>query len=46
MKTKTFTWLFISVVAVCLALTVAHVIYAIYAYQNCSIIQFIAEEMW
>ena len=32
--------------AVCLLLTAAHLFYAVYAYQHCSIIQFIAKEPW
>lgn len=46
MKEKTFQWMLISVAAVCVLLTVAHLVYAVYAYQHCSIIQFIAEELW
>ncbi len=46
MKTKTFLKVFIAVVGVCLALTIAHFIYAVYAYRHCSIIYFIAEELW
>ena len=36
----------IVVIALCLLLTVAHVIYAVYAYQHSSIIYFIAKELW
>lgn len=46
MKETTFCKLLIAVVAVCLLLTVAHLCYAVYAYQHCSIIQFIAKELW
>ena len=46
MKDTTFTKVLIAVVAVCLLLTVAHVCYAVYAYQHASIIQFIAKELW
>lgn len=35
-----------AVIGICLALTVAHLIYAVYAYQHCSIIEFIAKELW
>lgn len=46
MKAKTFYWVLIIVAALCVALTIAHVIYAVYAYQHGSIIQFIAKELW
>ena len=46
MKDRTFTTVLIAVVAVCLLLTVAHICCAFYAYQHCSIIQFIAKELW
>ena len=32
--------------ALCAALTVAHLLYAINAYQHCSIIYFIGKELW
>lgn len=46
MKERTFRILLWSVLAICLALTAAHLAYAIYAYQHCSIIYFIAKELW
>lgn len=46
MKDKTYLWILAGIVAVCLALTIAHAVYAVYAYQHCSIIYFIAKEMW
>lgn len=46
MNDKLFSRLLIAVLAVCLVLTVAHVIYAICAYQNSSIIYFISQEWW
>lgn len=46
MKTRTFWIVFLSALAVCLALTVAHFIYAAYAYEHCSIIYFVGEELW
>ncbi len=46
MTEKTFTRVFIVVLAVCLLATAAHAIYAIDAYQRCSIIYFIGEELW
>ena len=46
MKERTFRILLWSVLGVCLALTVAHLAYVIYAYEHCSIIYFIAKEMW
>ncbi len=46
MKSKTFLTLLIAVFAVCIALTAAHFAYAAYAYNHCSIIYFIAKELW
>ena len=46
MKDSVFIKILIAVVAVCLMVTVAHFIYAIYAYNHCSIIYFIAKELW
>ena len=46
MNTKTFYILLAAVTALCVALTVAHLIYAVYAYNHCSIIYFIGEELW
>ncbi|MBQ2944319.1 MAG: hypothetical protein IJD93_06505 [Ruminococcus sp.] len=46
MKTKTFNIILIALVSLCLVCTVAHVVYAISAYQHCSIIHFIGEELW
>ena len=46
MQEKTFTRLLICLIALGLALTAAHMIYAVYAYQHCSIIYFIAKELW
>lgn len=46
MKRKTYFKILIAVVAVCVVLTLAHLIYAINAYQHCSIIYFIAKELW
>ena len=46
MKTKTFAKILIAVLALCIILTAAHVIYAIWAYQHCSIIYFIGGELW
>ncbi len=34
------------VITLCLLLTIGHLIYVIYAYQHCSIIEFIAKELW
>lgn len=45
MTRKRFYGILIAVVAVCLALTVAHFIYDFVAYQNCSIIYFISREL-
>ena len=46
MKSKTFLILLSVVVAVCVVLTLIHLIYAISAYKQCSIIYFIAKELW
>lgn len=46
MKDRTFSIILFLVIFVCLALTVAHFIYAIYAYEHCSIIYFIGKELW
>ena len=46
MKEQTFTRLLLAVIGICVALTVAHLVYVIIAYQHCSIIQFIAKELW
>lgn len=46
MKESTFYKLLFVITAVCLLLTAAHLCYAVYAYQHCSIIQFIAKEPW
>lgn len=46
MKDQTFRRVLLCVIALCLVLTAAHVVYAVHAYQHCSIIEFIAEELW
>ncbi len=46
MKDKTFWITLYVLVGFCVALTVAHLIYAIYAYQHGSIIYFIGQELW
>ncbi|MBQ8858721.1 MAG: hypothetical protein IJ012_02910 [Clostridia bacterium] len=46
MKDRLFSAILFSVIGVCLALTIAHLLYAIYAYQHCSIIYFIGKELW
>ncbi len=46
MKDRVFSYVLFSVLGVCLALTIAHFIYAIYAYDHCSIIYFIGKELW
>ena len=46
MKDKTFITVILIVVFICLILTLAHLIYTIYAYQHCSIIYFISKELW
>ena len=46
MKDRIFTIVLCVLVALCAALTFAHLAYAVYAYQHCSIIYFIGEELW
>lgn len=46
MKEDVFFKVLLCVVALCVVLTVAHVVYVAYAYQHCSIIQFVAKELW
>ncbi len=46
MNHKTFRRLALTVVGVCLIFTIIHMIYAIQAYQHCSIIYFIGKELW
>ena len=46
MNNKLFIRLLIAVLAVCLIATITHLVYAIDAYQQCSIIYFIGEELW
>lgn len=46
MKDRTFHWVLLCVIGLCLTLTAAHMVYAIYAYRHCSIIEFIAGELW
>ena len=46
MKTKTFLILLSVLLGACIVLTLLHLIYAVYAYQHCSIIYFIAKELW
>jgi len=46
MKDRVFWTIFISVIGVCLVLTLLHFIYAVYAYDHSSIIYFIGKELW
>lgn len=46
MKERTFLIILLAFIFICLAATVAHFIYAIYAYEHCSIIYFIGKELW
>lgn len=46
MKKKTFLILLVSLTALCTALTIAHAVYAVDAYDRSSIIEFIARELW
>ena len=46
MKTRTFTWILFCVTAAGVIATLAHLAYAMHAYEHCSIIYFIAKELW
>ena len=46
MKETTFYRLLWTVLIVCVVLTAAHFVYDVYAYRHCSIIYFIAKELW
>lgn len=46
MKGRTFLILLGVVIALCVALTAAHIIYAVNAYEHSSIITFIGGELW
>jgi len=46
MKERTFLTLLFILLAVCVLVTAAHLIWAVWAYNHCSIIYFIAHEMW
>ncbi len=46
MKAKTFRRLFYILIAVGLILTIAHTAYALYSYDNSSIIYFVSKELW
>ena len=46
MKDRTFIGVLCGVIGICLVLTIGHLLYDVYAYQHCSIIYFIAKEMW
>ena len=46
MKDRTFYTLLLSIAGAGAVATLAHFIYAVYAYNHCSIIYFIAKELW
>lgn len=46
MSNKVFNIILISIAALGAALTVAHAVYAVYAFEHSSIIRFIAGELW
>ena len=46
MKEKTFWIVLFVVLGLCVAVTLAHFAYAVYAYQHSSIIFFIGKELW
>ncbi len=46
MKTRVFYGVLIALTVIGVALTIAHLLYIINAYEHCSIITFIAEELW
>lgn len=46
MKDKTFFKVLYIIIALGVLLTVAHAIYAVYMYDNSSIIHFVSKEIW
>ncbi|MBQ2759708.1 MAG: hypothetical protein IJE93_08060 [Clostridia bacterium] len=46
MKETVFRRLLVAVIVLGILITVAHLIYIIYAYQHSSIIYFISKELW
>ena len=46
MDDRRFFRILLGVTLVCLTLTAAHFLCALYAYQHCSIIYFIGRELW
>lgn len=46
MTNRTFVKYLLAVVVLGLSVTIGHLIYAVHAYQHCSIIYFIAKELW
>ena len=46
MNNRLFQKWLAAVLIVCLAVTVLHLLYTVYAYQHCSIIYFIGKELW
>ena len=46
MNNKTFLRVLFALLGVCVALTLAHLIWAIYAYEHCSILYFVGKELW
>jgi hypothetical protein len=46
MKERTFYKLLFLVIGMGLVATIAHFVYAVYAYEHCSIIYFIGKELW
>lgn len=46
MTDRVFFKVLMVIVGICLALTLAHIVYDIYAYQHSSIIYFVAKELW
>ena len=45
-KEKTYRIILLCILGACLAITAAHIIYAVYAYRHCSIKYFIGKELW
>ena len=46
MKDRTFLTVLFEVIGLCLVLTIANFVYALYAYEHCSIIYIIGKELW
>lgn len=46
MNEKTFRRALFILLIVCILVTIAHFTYDVFAYRNCSVIYFVARELW